>query len=668
MEIPVYDPLPSARHIRLLRLSPSTLATANIICTTEPVSLDDEPMYEAVSWEWGDTENTETIRLNGLQRNVPKNLAEALRQYRQVDEPRPLWADAICINQADLLERSRQICLMHDIYRKATVVQVWLGPMLSDRDLDVLPIFETLAQGTNVGQLYRQGVVRSSAATRLSLEPWWETDARDDTDIMKVPDAADGLDLEFFDKLLSLFELGWWSRVWVLQEVVVAQTVLLRWGNMEIALPTLFKAHEIMKSDVMLHYDVASFAFGEEKVGKYLSKAAITLELIQYLQNLQSAAADTDPASIVQEAYSLLIETLALCRTHHASDPRDHLYGLLGMLSPEISSQIQPSYLQPESRVFADLACKILEGTKSLMLFSCLSPEDEKWIPGFNQPYFHRIDFHVRMDQQQIFSAGAGLAWEFFVTPDNELGLNGIRIDTLAYVERLEIEPTDAFNIHVITRDWSECYLNERGTSSTLEAPEREQLEENSYPNGSAFSDAICQTLLNDCVPMTESGKLIRARHEDTQVLQDWISYMDSLKKLQRMSSSTMAHSEGLRLQSGCKAGLCKTIRSNIRGKGFFCTRIGYMGFAPHHTAQVGDEVWIIAGASHPVILRRIGAEKSTCKAVTEAYVQGIMDGEISRGQCPILPSDGNAEQIKKQCAVGRKSWPIPQWADIRII
>lgn len=39
-----------------------------------------------------------------------------------------IWADAICIDQSKLAERSQQVQLMRQIYQSASVVLVWLGP------------------------------------------------------------------------------------------------------------------------------------------------------------------------------------------------------------------------------------------------------------------------------------------------------------------------------------------------------------------------------------------------------------------------------------------------------------------------------------------------------------------------------------------------------------
>lgn len=40
----------------------------------------------------------------------------------------PIWIDALCINQADPAEKSKQIPMMRDIYAKAECVFSWLGP------------------------------------------------------------------------------------------------------------------------------------------------------------------------------------------------------------------------------------------------------------------------------------------------------------------------------------------------------------------------------------------------------------------------------------------------------------------------------------------------------------------------------------------------------------
>lgn len=58
---------------------------------------------------------------------VTQNLGRALPYLRYRDKPRILWIDAICVNQEDLPERSRQVQRMADVYRLASRAVVWLG-------------------------------------------------------------------------------------------------------------------------------------------------------------------------------------------------------------------------------------------------------------------------------------------------------------------------------------------------------------------------------------------------------------------------------------------------------------------------------------------------------------------------------------------------------------
>jgi len=54
--------------------------------------------------------------------SVTANLFDALSHLRYFDRPRVLWVDALCINQADVSERNRQVAHMLTIYQAASRV------------------------------------------------------------------------------------------------------------------------------------------------------------------------------------------------------------------------------------------------------------------------------------------------------------------------------------------------------------------------------------------------------------------------------------------------------------------------------------------------------------------------------------------------------------------
>lgn len=57
-----------------------------------------------------------------------------------------------------------------------------------------------------------------------------------------------------------------------------------------------------------------------------------------------------------------------------------------------------------------------------------------------------------------------------------------------------------------------------------------------------------------------------------------------------------------------------------------FRTNSGRLAIGPDH-ARKGDSVWIFPGADVPFVLR--GVDSGWWKIVGEAYVHGIMDGEM---------------------------------------
>jgi hypothetical protein len=107
--------------------------TPRLCLSLRQVDLDQHPRYSAVSYVWGSAAANHAISLNGKTFYVNSNLHEALAHIRANlvsggAEKLDLWIDALCINQADPAEQSRQIAMMGDIYRLAERTILWLGP------------------------------------------------------------------------------------------------------------------------------------------------------------------------------------------------------------------------------------------------------------------------------------------------------------------------------------------------------------------------------------------------------------------------------------------------------------------------------------------------------------------------------------------------------------
>lgn len=112
----IYTPFKSVeKEIRLLKIS-SGLEDDPLRCSLEPIALDGDARYTALSYCWGDADDRVDITVNGQNISVTRNLENALKCMRRLDQDIVVWADALCINQQDTAEKNVQVGLMGKIY------------------------------------------------------------------------------------------------------------------------------------------------------------------------------------------------------------------------------------------------------------------------------------------------------------------------------------------------------------------------------------------------------------------------------------------------------------------------------------------------------------------------------------------------------------------------
>ena len=85
------------------------LPTDELLLTLVRADLEDEPIYDALSYTWGDHEDLKKVTCNGINIAVSRNLIAALLRLRTEEKTQVVWADPICINQQNLAERGSQV-------------------------------------------------------------------------------------------------------------------------------------------------------------------------------------------------------------------------------------------------------------------------------------------------------------------------------------------------------------------------------------------------------------------------------------------------------------------------------------------------------------------------------------------------------------------------------
>ncbi|KAF2870557.1 heterokaryon incompatibility protein-domain-containing protein, partial [Massariosphaeria phaeospora] len=113
-------------EIRVIKIAPGRWDD-ELFCRLKVVSLDRflSPRYDTLSYTWGSSKTTRTIRVDKQSVDVSANLFIALRALRRTFRTVTIWADALCIDQENNSEKSTQVALMGRIYKQGR--QTWVS-------------------------------------------------------------------------------------------------------------------------------------------------------------------------------------------------------------------------------------------------------------------------------------------------------------------------------------------------------------------------------------------------------------------------------------------------------------------------------------------------------------------------------------------------------------
>jgi hypothetical protein len=343
----IYTPLKD-REIRLLVIDSSSGADTVVKCCVQTVSLDINPEYIALSYVWGNAAITTKILVNEEDFAVTVNLAAALRQlraFRADDSTNPvnrlptfLWVDAICINQNDIPERNSQIRLMRDIYQNSVIVISWLGPE-ADGSTEVVSTLR------NVSQEIQAIPLGGNQFDWLSRYP----------DILLVESQTRSR----ISNAVKLFrERDYWKRIWITQEIVLPRDVLLicgaetiSWGHFKIIHQWLIAATERIG-----RFERPSFMNEKQWLLLFNAQSIWNLSPIFSKQLLRDLWHDpehqyTSPLDSVNLYLHIYSHGLEL----QATDPRDKVYGLLGLTDstvPDCSKSVKDVYIEATLNMF----------------------------------------------------------------------------------------------------------------------------------------------------------------------------------------------------------------------------------------------------------------------------------------------------------------------------
>jgi hypothetical protein len=597
--------------------------------------------YAALSYVWGTETQCSRIVLNGRKVSVTENLAIALGAMARSGDyvgQFKLWIDAICINQVDELERASQVSKMRDIYSRAWAVVAWLG---EERDYS--------HDAFNLVQRF------ADMAEESSLQAFGE---------LKLPSIL-FLGKCFFG-LNELMRRPYWSRLWVVQELVLgaSSTILccgertMSWNTFCDGINVLFRADMWIIKDHLLCGEVERLGLREH------DSRWSTLWLHLVHKDLQVMSRREEKGNGQLGLRRLLdIACSSLCR-----DTRDKVFALMGMMEPCIASSLVHDYSTEPSELFAAVSREFITS------FNNLEPlrEGNPWGPvaapswaadwawegrlRYSRPetplwgFWQSLDTYMyESTPDTTYSAASGRPAEFSFLGDRLLICKGFVFDAIA---GLGARGSSYW-------EWE--------TKSIVQFPSSWR---SAYGGRDKTAEAFCKALL---LGRMSGGMAPESRHKAIFTLPKQFDV--ARPQFERREWRWMASQDGYyfrwqrwreahdHMQLGeTKLGnyfsdiipdgveekdyaeVYGAVDRTTKGRRFILTSKGYLGWAPDNIygndseqTRLADLICIVFGCSTPLVIR---PQNGQFQVVGEAYIEGFMDGEAMRllgtGECAV--------------------------------
>ncbi|KAM0540538.1 hypothetical protein ACHAPJ_013586 [Fusarium lateritium] len=544
--------------------------------------------------------------------SISGNLHAALRALRRSDVHRLIWADAICINQNDVEERSQQVRLMGKIFSGACQVIVWLGEE-GDRCDCGQSILETSLSSVSkalsgVCSIVNDWLVQNGEEKIKATYYEALTDGRS---VLHHTEPKSGSKPGFRGEapqeetrvtdifVLKLFKRHWFSRIWVIQESVLAKRVIVQFGSYQISWEWIgIAAAIIVHSPVLTANDLY-----REKTPTGATNA--------YLMYRLSAS-----QSCFQPLRFDFAQLLQVTRQFNSKEERDKIYGLIGLQTTDsITERIIPDYRKETKteKIYEDVAWLLL-GSKSPLTFLTAagtfgSPgfSGPSWVPSWHKP---RSWTMIPSNRHPRFQCALGAPMRIDRTGETKhLLLQGVIVDRIRtlngvpYFRHLLLPSGTSEECFFSKGRWSESDWQKCALTLSCGGEGR------GYP----VDDVV--THLADLAAALLSGKL------------DWVMCeLTELYKVIESEPGEVTQLEYLKelAKTGKASRYVSALAPVLHDYRVFITESNLFGVGPVDM-EIGDQLCVLFGAEVPFLLR----PKDGYRVIGECYVYDIMHGEI---------------------------------------
>uniref|UniRef100_A0A0B7JYH3 Heterokaryon incompatibility domain-containing protein n=1 Tax=Bionectria ochroleuca TaxID=29856 RepID=A0A0B7JYH3_BIOOC len=612
-----YQALPRSRVIRVLILFPGA-GDDLIRVSLQVASLDDEPEFEAISYVWGDPTSRKTIYCDGVCISVTANLYAALHNFRLEDKPRRLWADALCINQEDLDEKSFHVQMMQTVYQSCIRCLVWLGAPDAHSDTAL-----ALVQAITLLYTRHLGIAVDQADRHLDQH------GRNPMLAQKI--GFEGLPPKDSEQWSSLFQFlcrPWFSRVWVIQEAYFSGDVLFFYGNGTTTYaPLYFAADWVLVNGTKVGYNK-------------------TYDPADYSSSMCFNIMKMRPDNWTRENQSL-DSLLDGCKRFGATNLRDKVYALMHL--PAFKREypdIKPNYRVSVEEAYVDVTMVSIRRNKDFVILTRVDRElgDQtpvlqlpSWVPRWNRG---DETSSASTTWYKFYAAGKGKSSaESSSAPFSAELLSGHRLQVAGF----EFDKVEDVAELTFIRGYNATPPAKPHFSSLRPWKRYDPNSETGpYATAPAIIDAYAMTMTAMCREFEGFYALHCAPENEDHHRSDFVAWLQWLRRPdteEYLREGDSHYPPGL--YSDEKPFLNDTtdeelevfysrynrmVRMYNLGRRLIRTRNDYLGTGSHEP-QMGDLICIFFGSAVPFILRpREGGNGFIL--VGDAYIHGIMNGE----------------------------------------
>jgi len=510
-----------------------------------------------------------------------------------------MFVAQVCINQQDNTEKSAQVALMGDIYRRCSRARIWLGCDASECNLRHQNKDErkTTRERTDPFEFTRL------LENHVNEWPCFVKHGEDKTRIRFEPRAAF---LNVWNRHMKIYQSLWWSRMWTVQEAVLPPKASI-----------MYDTWSMLFEEFLDHGNKALTSHVKECCGEAFLLLPVRMRIEMILQVTKGDSLRCDLGRLRREALLNLDSCLVNHGHRQCHDPRDKIYGMLGLINDE-SRKILPDYSASLASVFYHATSDLLEapggGLHSLIGVQH-GPSVHKWaswVRDFDQQctQHHNSMNTMKKEIYTIFNAGGSTPSSYEIWSSWPC-LPDLKPNQVA----LAVTGRCVGTITAISQET--CALREMpvygqaGASSCFKAwMHFAEFDSEAHATGrhSTANEQIWRTILCGVVNAgkpSDSSNWRRFKSDDMKLLGPFVHFLETgiMPGLYEPTSST---------------------HTTACSKTYFRTRSGGHGLC-YPTCRPGDQVWVLHGARVPFVLRSIDVDTKIEENVLrppEAYIR----------------------------------------------